>query len=363
MNSIRISPSFGRVSAADDASAFNQFWHFAARILRQRGEVCFLRAGLLAALGVLLLSIPGVSFAQHHSNREGGSREELSALTCGSGSVTGAGTDSCTVTLTEAASSGGFVVDVASSISAVTVPGSVTVAAGATSASFTATAAAVTSAETVTLTASDSRNAETYSLQLKPAATATTAGLTLGSTSVAFGDVSLNTASTQTVQLTSSGTAALTISAATVTGTGFTMSGITTPATLSPGQAATLNLQFDPTAAGTDTGKVTISSNAASGGSATISLSGTGTSSASGYQVDLSWDAPSGSSDPVAGYNIYRAANGSSSYQLLNTSVSDPTTYTDTTVQDGTSYSYEVMSVDASGVQSAPSGPYTVAIP
>ena len=57
----------------------------------------------------------------------------LTGLTCASGSMTGAGTDTCTVTLNAAAASGGFAVSLASNNSAVTVPGSVTVAAGATS--------------------------------------------------------------------------------------------------------------------------------------------------------------------------------------------------------------------------------------
>jgi fibronectin type 3 domain-containing protein len=47
----------------------------------------------------------------------------------------------------------------------------------------------------------------------------------------------------------------------------------------------------------------------------------------------------------------------------VNTAVNAPTTYTDTTVQDGLTYDYEVTSVDASGVESTPSNVYTAAIP
>jgi fibronectin type 3 domain-containing protein len=43
--------------------------------------------------------------------------------------------------------------------------------------------------------------------------------------------------------------------------------------------------------------------------------------------------------------------------------VNPPTTFTDTTVASGSSYNYEVTSVDASGVESAPSNVYTAAIP
>jgi hypothetical protein len=80
-------------------------------------------------------------------------------------------------------------------------------------------------------------------------------------------------------------------------------------------------------------------------------------------QVDLSWDAPSSSSDPVAGYDIYRATGSSSSHQLLTTSVDTQTTYMDSTVQSGTVYTYYVESVDSSGMQSTPSSPVSVSIP
>jgi hypothetical protein len=211
------------------------------------------------------------------------------------------------------------------------------------------------------LKASASSNSETYSLQLKAASTGT-AGLTLGSTAVAFGSVNLNSPATQTVKLTSSGTGSVTISAATIKGTGFTMSGLTAPVTLTAGQTATLDLVFDPTAAGTDSGSVTISSNATSGATSTIALSGTGTST-SAYQVELNWDAPTESGVTVSGYHVYRAPSGSTSYTLMNSSISQPTTYTDTTVKAASTYNYEVTSVDSSGVESSPSSVYTATIP
>lgn len=359
MNCHRILPSFGRAAAADDAWTCNHLSTCDARLAVKRGIGLFrIRAAVIVI--AILCGVPGAMHAQHNrNNRKNGSREQLSALTCKSGSLTGAGSDACTVTLTESASSGGFAVNLASSSSSAKVPASVTVASGAASAGFTLTAAAVSTAQTATLTASDSSNKETYSLQLKPASSGT-AALTLGSTSVAFGNVDLNTPATQTVKLTSSGTAAVTISAAAIQGTGFTMSGITTPVTLSPSQTATLDLQFDPKAAGADTGAVTLSSNG-TGGTSTISLTGTGTTAA-GYQVALNWNAPTNSGVAVTGYNVYRAASGDA-YQLLNSSVNKPTTYTDTTVQGGASYTYEVMSVDAAGAQSNPSNVYTAAIP
>ena len=185
--------------------------------------------------------------------------------------------------------------------------------------------------------------------------------LTLGTTNVSFGNVDLNTTATQSVTLTSSGTSALTISAGSVTGAGFSISGLNFPVTLNPGQSATLYIGFDPAVTGTATGAVTLTSNSSNGSTATISLSGAGQTAP--YQVDLTWNAPTNSTDPVAGYNVYRAASGSTSYQLMNTSVDAGTSYNDATVQSGMSYSYYVESVDASGNQSSPSNTYMVSVP
>jgi hypothetical protein len=79
--------------------------------------------------------------------------------------------------------------------------------------------------------------------------------------------------------------------------------------------------------------------------------------------VALIWDAPSGSADPISGYDVYRALSGSSTYQLLNVSVITSTTYTDNSIQDGLTYDYMVESVDSHGVASAPSNIVGVTVP
>jgi fibronectin type 3 domain-containing protein len=120
-------------------------------------------------------------------------------------------------------------------------------------------------------------------------------------------------------------------------------------------------VQFYPSTAVAATGQLTIVSNSSTNGTVVIPLSGTG--SAALYSVDLSWDAPTSSADPVAGYSIYRAPSGSSTYQLLGSSVGTEATYVDATVAAGQTYDYEVESVDASGVGSVPTSPLSVAIP
>jgi hypothetical protein len=197
----------------------------------------------------------------------------LSALSCSYGAMTGSGTEACTVTLSASAPTGGLIVNLTSSSAAVTVPSAVTVPAGAATAGFTATVFSVATAQAVTMTASTSGMFTSFTVQLNAAILA----LSINATSVAFGDVVVNTPSTQAVTLTSAGTVPVTISGATLTGAGFAVSGTEFPATLNPGQAATLNIEFDPTAAGTATGQLTIASNSSTNGTAVIALTGTGT--------------------------------------------------------------------------------------
>jgi hypothetical protein len=277
----------------------------------------------------------------------------LSALSCGTGSYAGAGTDACTVSLTGAAPSGGFAVALSSNNSSVTVPASVTVASGATSAAFSSSVSAVTTSQSATITATAGGLTQTFAIQLGTAV----GSLSVNASSVPFGGIVVNSTAAQSVTLTA-GASPVTVSAASITGTGFSVSGMTFPVTLNAGQTATLNIEFAPLASGSYTGQLTISSNCA-GGSISVSLSGTGDP----HEVQLSWDPPSGSTVPVVGYNIYRAVAGNPSYVLINTAEDSQTTYLDATVVHATSYVYYVVSVDSSGVQSVASNTTSVTIP
>jgi fibronectin type 3 domain-containing protein len=78
------------------------------------------------------------------------------------------------------------------------------------------------------------------------------------------------------------------------------------------------------------------------------------------YQVQLSWT-ENNDADPAIGFNIYR--NGPAGVEQLNSSPVTSTSYLDTSVISGQTYTYNVMSVDAAGVQSQPSNIITVAVP
>jgi len=168
----------------------------------------------------------------------------------------------------------------------------------------------------------------------------------------------VNNATTQTVTLTSSGTAAVTVNSVIVSGSGFSISPLSLPATLNPGQTMNVSLTFDPTAVGAATGTMTVTSNSSTNATATVSLSGTGNP----HQVALSWNAPSGSTNPIAGYNVYRAAGGTTAFAVMN-SMDAQTAYTDANVQSGQNYTYYVTSVDSTGLESLPSNTTTVNVP
>jgi fibronectin type 3 domain-containing protein len=151
----------------------------------------------------------------------------------------------------------------------------------------------------------------------------------------------------------------VTVSAATLTGAGFTFSGATFPVTLNPTIAITVQVQYNPTAAGASSGTLTFTSNSTSGSTSVVSLTGTGT--AVQHQVSLNWTAPTNSPVQVADYNIYRATGTSSSYQLVNSSSN--TSYVDPTVQANTAYSYYVTGVSGTGTESSPSNQVSVTVP
>ncbi len=78
------------------------------------------------------------------------------------------------------------------------------------------------------------------------------------------------------------------------------------------------------------------------------------------HSVALSWtDTDSG----IAGYNVYRSNQSGSGYTKLNTSLITTTSYSDSTVQSGTTYYYVATAVNTSGVESGFSSAVQAVIP
>jgi hypothetical protein len=99
--------------------------------------------------------------------------------------------------------------------------------------------------------------------------------LTANPTSLAFGSVQVGSSTSLSETLTNTGGASLTISAAAVSGTGFSLSGLALPATLTAGQSTSFTVHFSPTASGAISGSISITSTA-SDSNLTIPLSGNG---------------------------------------------------------------------------------------
>ena len=146
---------------------------------------------------------------------------------------------------------------------------------------FTPTTAGTT-AGSVTVTNSDGVNAvaAVTGTQVQP-------GLSLTPTSASFGSVATGSTNSQTVQIRNSGTANLTVSQATVTGAGFSLSGTALPMTLTPGQSGNFNVQYTPQSAGGVSGAVSVISNAPNS-PATVALSGTGVAASNTISVNPS---------------------------------------------------------------------------
>lgn len=100
--------------------------------------------------------------------------------------------------------------------------------------------------------------------------------LTANPSSVNFGNVPVGGSSTRSQALTNAGSLSVTLSHATLTGTGFSLSGLSLPLTLAPGQSYTFQVRFAPQSSGSKSGSISVTSNSASS-ILTIPLSGTGT--------------------------------------------------------------------------------------
>lgn len=301
---------------------------------------------LLVSFAKLLLFAAAVGVAA--------TAQSLDRISCVTKSYATAGTDTCRAFLTSTNNTHVYIA-LSSNNPAVQVPGTIMVSYYAGSKGFYPTISNVTKPQTAVITARLNGVSKSFSIALSPPSTSTPA-MSVNATSIGFGSVALNSPQEQSVRISSTGTAALTVSSAAVSGTGFSLAGGGLPATLAPGQSMTLQVQFDPTKAGSYTGQLSIASNAST---ATIPLAG----AAAAHQVELSWSEPAGTGNTIVGFNVYRSASGSSSFARVNPSPNQSSTYTDGNVQSGTTYAYKVTSVDSAGRESTPSSPISIAVP
>jgi hypothetical protein len=179
-------------------------------------------------------------------------------------------------------------------------------------------------------------------------------GITVNPSSINFGPVVVGGSFSQNILVTNTGNQPLNISAASVTGTGFTISGLTTPVTVNPGQSINFSARFAPTGLVSSSGSISLTHNA-TGSPSTIALSGTGATG-----LPLSWDA---SPSTISGYRVYRSATSGTGYTLLTASLVTGLTFVDATAQTGQTYFYVVTAVDSGGIESIVSNELRVTVP
>jgi len=115
---------------------------------------------------------------------------------------------------------------------------------------------------------------------------------------VAFGNVTVGRASNATISIHAGSSGPVEITQLSLIGQGFAMSGQNDlPISIPSSGSYDLSLEFDPTATGAATGSLTVTSGSSSNGTVVIPTTGTGI--AASYAVDLSWDAPTNSAEPL----------------------------------------------------------------
>ncbi len=233
-----------------------------------------------------------------------------------------------------------------------------TIAAGKTS-SFNvvfdpAASGAVAGSVTLVSNATDSP----LSIALSGTGTVSTQLLSVSPASLSFGNVTDGSTSQLSDTLTNTGTSNVTISSVGASGTGFSLTSPTSSVTLAPGQSVTVTAQFAPVNPGSDTGALTVVSTATNSPTS-VALSGSGVAAVN-HSVSLGWTP---STSTVVGYNIYRETQSSGQYVMLNTTSIAGTSFTDSAVTAGQTYSYYAKSVDSSGNLSVESNIATATVP
>ncbi len=168
------------------------------------------------------------------------------------------------------------------------------------------------------------------------------------------------TSSAQTVTLSNTGNATLSLTSITTTGTnaGDFAQTNTCGSSVAAGANCAIAVMLTPSGGGTRTATLSISDNA-SGSPQTVQLSGTGT-----HYVVLSWTASATAG--IFGYDVYRGAASTGPFSQLNSSPISDAAYTDEKVQAGQTYYYVVSAIasdSSSQTESANSNVASAAVP
>jgi len=173
-----------------------------------------------------------------------------------------------------------------------------------------------------------------------------------------FGQVAVGGSETKTGTL-KAGNASITVDSADWKGEGYSVSGITFPATVAAGQSISFDVTFTPQKSGSSAGSISFISDAANSPHAE-SLKASGRGNVASHSVTLSWHA---SGAKTVGYNIYRATESNGPFAKINSKPHPAANFTDASVQGGQTYFYVTTALNEHGKESKYSNRVLVTIP
>ena len=251
----------------------------------------------------------------------------LSGLACSPTTLASGASATCTVSLSKAAPTGGTTVNLSDNSTALTVPASVTVSAGSTSATFQATTGAVTASQTAIVTASLSLQTVTASLTISaPVSTAAVSGLACTATTLAAGAATACTVTLSQAAPTGGATVAL----------ANAVSGLTAPASVAVAAGSTSST-FNITAGAVtsnQTGTVTASFGGKSA-SVTITITASTTTAASVTKLACTATSLASNASSTCTVTLSKAAPASGSVVTLSDNSSILTVPASVTVASG----------------------------
>jgi Abnormal spindle-like microcephaly-assoc'd, ASPM-SPD-2-Hydin len=185
-----------------------------------------------------------------------------------------------------------------------------------------------------------------------------TSTLSASPSTLSFGQVAVGGAASSAVVLSNTGTSAVSVTAASLTGSGFSLTGVSFPFSIAARSSYIATVNFVPSSAGTASGSIAFVSNAMNSPTS-VTINGSGVV-APPHTVSLSWQP---SALVISGYNIYRSMTGGGPYARLNAIVSPVSSYLDSAVLSGQTYYYVVTAVSSTGAESEYSNQVKAVIP
>jgi hypothetical protein len=174
-----------------------------------------------------------------------------------------------------------------------------------------------------------------------------------------FGDASVDSARTQTGQLTAGG-ANVIVSSATISGENFQLGGLSLPLTIPAGHSVPFTITFVPMEGRGSSAIVSFASDAKNS-PAEQAVTVRRVDPIQQHKVQLSWKAST--SKLILGYNVYRGTLSGGPYKKINAVLDPNTRFTDLTVAAGHKYYYVATAVNSKKRESAHSKQIRVAIP